>query len=295
MANEVALWERLRRLSALQPKIVLSPSNDENSFDSQTVDFPFIVRYEGSWRLFYTGFDGKTFRLGVATSTDLQNWKRAGLIWNLPEGQNVASAWLLKHNDLDEPIVKLKRGLFWMAYTKSWESQWGSLELAFSTDLEIWHPFEANPVLTAKEGEAWENAGLTSPCLIERQHLFWLFYLGRNGLPSLGVALSTDLLIWSRDLENPLIQFSPDYLEGRPFIVRDGNRWWLFVGDSKGFKAAFSEDLRRWQVLEDETLTFNEIDNPSSPYLFLQEGKLWLFFAANQGGKRHIFCVVGDY
>ncbi|MCS7264261.1 MAG: hypothetical protein NZ805_05455 [Armatimonadetes bacterium] len=294
MANEVALWDRLRRLSALQPRVVFSPSDDEFAFDSKAVDFPFILRHEGEWKLFYTGFDGKTFRLGVASSTDLKNWKRTGLIWNLPEGQNLASAWLLRHNDLDEPIAKLRRGLFWMVYAKSQGDQWNSLELAFSPDLEIWRPFDANPILTAREGEGWENAGLNAPCLIERQHLFWLFYIGQNGLPSLGLALSTDLLVWSRDMENPLVQFSPNYLSGRPFIVRHENLWWLIVGNGKGLKAAFSQDLRRWQVIEDEPITFNGLDNPSSPYFFLSDGKLWLFFAANREGKRHIFCIFSD-
>ncbi len=293
MANEVALWERLQRLSALQPKAVLSPYNVETAFDSEAVDFPFVIRHEGEWKLFYTGFDGSTFRLGVASSQDLQNWERVGLVWKLPESQSVASAWLLRHNDLDEPIAKLRRGLFWMAYAKFQDSQVGSLELAFSPDLEIWRPFEANPILTAKEGEAWENAGLAAPCLIERQHLFWLFYIGRNGLPSLGLALSTDLLIWSRDMENPLVQFSPKYLSGRPFIIRHADKWLLLVGDGSSIRIAFSEDLRRWQV-KDEALTFNGLENPSSPYLFLHENRLCLFFSADKNGKRQIFCVVDD-
>jgi len=294
MANEVALWERLQRLSALQPKVVFSPSDDPTAFDCLGVDFPFVVRYEGQWQLFYTGFDGKNFRLAIASSQDLQNWQRVGLVWAPETQQNVASAWLLRHNDLDEPMAKLRRGLFWMAYVKVTDQKcWGSLELAFSPDLERWQPFDANPILTAKEGDAWESAGLTAPCLIEREHLFWLFYIGRNGLPSMGVALSTDFLVWSRDMENPLVQFSPDYLTGRPFLVRIGRQWWLLVGNGKGLKAAVSEDLRRWRVL-DETLTFSGIDNPSSPYLFLHDNRLWLFFAADAGGRRHIFCVSSD-
>ncbi|MDT7894047.1 hypothetical protein [Fervidibacter sp.] len=295
MANEVALLERLQRLSALQPQVALSPSDDPASFDHLTVDFPVVVRHEGQWLLFYTGSDGKSFRLGIASSQDLQNWNRLGLVWDYDAHQNVAASWLLRHNDLDEPMAKLRRGLFWMAYVRTEQgSYWGSLELAFSPDLERWRPFDANPVLTSKEGDAWEKAGLTAPCLIEREHLFWLFYIGRNGLPSMGVALSTDFLVWSRDMENPLVQFSPDYLTGRPFLVRHGRQWWLLVGNGREIKVAVSEDLRRWKVLEKETLTFNGVGNPSSPYLFLHDGKLWLFFAGEKDGKRHIFFVCGD-
>lgn len=296
MANEVALWERLQRLSALQPRVVLSPSDDLSSFDSSSVDFPTIVRHEGRWELFYTGFDGKAFQISVALSQDLINWQRAGLALEPDENQSAAAAWLLRHNDLDEPIAKLRRGVFWMVYVRpsEQESCWGSLELAFSPDLKQWKPFAANPILTAKEGEAWEKAGLTAPCLVEKEHLFWLFYIGRNGLPSMGVALSTDFLVWSRDMENPLVQFSPDYLTGRPFLVRHGRQWWLLVGNGEGIKAAVSEDLRRWRVLEEDPLTFDGIKKPSSPYLFLNDGKLWLFFSAERDGKRHIFSVASD-
>jgi hypothetical protein len=110
MANEVALLERLQRLSALQPQVALSPSDDPASFDHLTVDFPVVVRHEGQWLLFYTGSDGKSFRLGIASSQDLQNWNRLGLVWDYDAHQNVAASWLLRHNDLDEPMAKLRRG-----------------------------------------------------------------------------------------------------------------------------------------------------------------------------------------
>lgn len=296
MANEVALLDRLQRLAALQPRVALSPSDNLEAFDSLSVDFPFIIRHEGQWLLFYTGFDGKTSRLGIASSRDLQNWERVGLVWESEGQRNVAAAWLLRHNDLDEPIAKLRRGVFWMVYLRTigQDSCWGSLELAFSPDLEHWRPFDANPILTPEDGGTWERAGLSSPCLIEREHLFWLFYVGRNGMPSVGVALSTDFLFWSRDKEKPLVQFSTDHLMGRPFIVRYNHQWWLLTGDREGLKVAVSENLRLWKILETEPLTFSGIDNLSSPYLFWYGDRLWLFFAGEEGGKRHIFFVSGD-
>ncbi len=295
MANEVALLERLQRLTALRPRLILAPSEDPTAFDARLVDFPAIVRHEGAWRLFYTAFDGQTFRIGMATSPDLLQWQRQGPLWQEVPGLGTAAAWILRHNDLDEPMAKLRRGVFWMAYVRvASQDGWGTLELAFSPDLEQWKLFDANPVLTPQEGDAWEHAGLSTPCLLERQHLFWLFYLGRNGLPSLGLALSTDFLVWSRDMENPLVQFEPNFLAGRPFLVRHGQQWWLLVGDGQGLRVALSDDLRRWRVLEDVSLTFDGLQSPTSPYLFWHDQRLWLFFSAEQEGRRCIFCVAEE-
>jgi len=293
MANEATLLERLQRLSALQPHLVLEPSENPADFDAFRADFPILLRHEGVWQLFYTGFDGHFFRLGVAVSPDLQHWERRGVLWDGMQGRHIAAAWVLRHNDLDEPFAKLRRGVFWMVYVRVTEGSecWGKLELAFSPDLERWQPFEANPILTAQEGDAWERTGLSTPCLLEREHLFWLFYVGRNGLPSLGVALSTDFLVWSRDMENPLVQLMPHYLTGRPFLVREGRQWWLLASDGQGLRVAVSEDLRRWRLLEGVALTFEGVQSPASPYLFWHDHRLWLFFAAEREGRRCLFCV----
>ncbi len=296
MANEVAFLERLQRLFALQPRCVLSPATDPSAIDALLVDFPVIIRHEGAWKLFYTAYDGQTWRIAVASSENLVDWQRGEALGTEALASGVAAPWVLRHNDLDEPIAKLRRGMFWMAYVRvdQTNEHWGSLELAFSSDLERWSPFDANPILTPQSGDAWEHAGLSVPCLIERQHLFWLFYLGRNGLPSLGVALSTDFLVWSRDMENPLVQFSPNFLMGRPFFVRQGQQWWLLVSDGQGLRFALSEDLRRWRVLEEVSLTHPDLQKPASPYLFLHDQQLWLFFSAEREGKRHIFCLCEE-
>ncbi len=298
MANEMELMNMMRRAAASPPKAVLLPTGSEGDFDSMVVDFPFVVRYEGEWRLFYTGFDGERFRVGVAHSKDLRTWQRGGAVLcggddDRFDAHSVKAMWLLRHNDLDEPMAKMKRGLFWMAYTgfSELKTPTGAFGLVFSSDLEHWHRFEANPVLTAKEGNAWEKGGLTAPCLLERDKLFWLFYTGHNGAPAIGLALSTDFLVWSRDLENPLMRLEGGSVLGRPFVVRHQGQWWMLVSDGEGFRCALSEDLRRWRLLNEPPLKFQGVTDPANPYLFWQDGALWLFFSAQQNGRQGTFCV----
>lgn len=299
MANETVFWQELGRLQKTSPTAVLLPTGDATTPDAVGVDFPVVLRYEGEWLLFYTAFDGQRRSIAVAASPDLQRWERRGVVLQRGEdGQfdagGVMEAWILRHNDWDEPFPKLRRGMFWMAYSglATPEASTAAIGLAFSPDLARWRRFDANPVISAKEGEPWEKRGMNAPCLVERENLFWMFYVGQNDVPSVGLALSTDFLVWSRDLENPVLH--PERgLFGRPFLVRQQQRWWMLFGDEQGLRVATSEDLRHWRLLDEPPLAFDGLHRPASPYLFWHDGKLWLFFAAEQDRQRGLFCVAG--
>jgi hypothetical protein len=299
MANETVLLQELWRLQKTSPTVALLPTGDATTPDAVGVDFPVVLRYEGEWLLFYTAFDGQQRSIAVAASPDLQGWERRGVVLRRgEEGQfdagGVMAAWILRHNDWDEPLPKLRRGMFWLAYSGAAtpDASAAAIGLAFSPDLTHWRRFDANPILSARDGELWEKGSVGSPCLLERENLFWLFYVGQNDVPSVGLALSTDFLVWSRDLENPLLQ-SETGLLGRPFLVRQYRRWWMLFGDEEGLSVATSEDLRHWRLLDEPPLTFDGLHRPASPYLFWHGGKLWLFFAAERDGQQGIFCVAG--
>ena len=299
MANETVLLQELWRLQKTSPTVALLPTGDATTPDAVGVDFPVVLRYEGEWLLFYTAFDGQQRSIAVAASPDLQGWERRGVVLRRgEEGQfdagGVMAAWILRHNDWDEPLPKLRRGVFWMAYSARAmpDASTTAIGFAFSPDLMHWRRFDANPVVSVREGERWEKGGIDAPCLLERENLFWLFYVGRDDVPSVGLALSTDFLVWSRDLENPLLR-SETGLLGRPFLVRQQRRWWMLFGDEQGLRFATSEDLRHWRLLDESPLTFDGLHRPASPYLFWHGGKLWLFFAAERDGQQGIFCVAG--
>lgn len=295
MAMEMDLLNALRQASS-QLEAVLMPTGQEGDFDSLSVDFPFVVRYEGQWRLFYTGFDGQHFRVGMARSEDLQSWQREGIVLDVGSANSfdaggVSASWILRHNDFDEPMPKMRRGLFWMAYLGSDEPKktTGDIGLAFSSDLHRWERFEANPVFSPKDGDDWERKGLTTPCLLEREHLFWLFYAVHDGSSAIGLALSHDFLVWSRDLENPLVHLDENCY--RPFIFRYRGQWQMLFSSPDGIRCAVSDDLRRWKVLDEPVLTMGESNFIGNPCLLWHNGTLSLFFTAQGDERRGIFCV----
>jgi hypothetical protein len=174
MANETVLLQELWRLQKTSPTVALLPTGDATTPDAVGVDFPVVLRYEGEWLLFYTAFDGQQRSIAVAASPDLQGWERRGVVLRRgEEGQfdagGVMAAWILRHNDWDEPLPKLRRGMFWLAYSGAAtpDASAAAIGLAFSPDLTRWRRFDANPILSARDGELWEKGSVGSPCLLD--------------------------------------------------------------------------------------------------------------------------------
>lgn len=95
---------------------------------------PRIVRIDGTFYLTYTGYDGETARLGIASSPDLRTWTRHGPTF--PE-----RGWTKSGAILPEPID----GKYWMYFgdTNIWA--------AHSTDLINWTVVE-EPAIRPRPG-----------------------------------------------------------------------------------------------------------------------------------------------
>lgn len=95
---------------------------------------PRVVQIKGSFYMTYTAYDGYTARLALATSTNLYDWKKEGLLF--PE-----RGWTKSAAILSKPV----NGYYWMYFgdTNIWA--------AYSTDLRSWTIIE-EPVLSPREG-----------------------------------------------------------------------------------------------------------------------------------------------
>lgn len=96
---------------------------------------PRIVKIDDTFYLTYTAYDGETARLALATSTDLRNWQKHGLVF--PD-----SGW----TKAGAIIPKKINGKYWMYFgdTNIWA--------AHSQDLLNWTAIE-EPVLKPREGK----------------------------------------------------------------------------------------------------------------------------------------------
>lgn len=52
----------------------------EHNYEIHGIEDPRIVLLDGIYYLFYTAYDGKNARVAFATSKDLKNWEKQGLV-----------------------------------------------------------------------------------------------------------------------------------------------------------------------------------------------------------------------
>ncbi|MCS7223422.1 MAG: hypothetical protein NZ959_02510 [Armatimonadetes bacterium] len=258
-------------------RLLLDPQQVGSAIVS--VDDPFVLHYRDRWWLFFTASTGQRSRIGWITSEDTRHWSEPSFG---PEGH---SPWILRHNDLDEPFPKMRRGLFWLVLSGSLRPEEPSvIRLFFSDDLVHWQTFSPPVILDPCDGDEWERKGLQTPCLLEKDGLFWLFYAGCDGSCAIGLAHSRDLVHWSRDAGNPLIQQAVPYR--RPSFYRWEGKWWLLLDQPNGSVAIVSDELRDWKDLSSSHL----IPDCHSCYLMIDQRTLSLFYSKGPATARSLYC-----
>ena len=235
-------------------RLVLGPSNTPGAFDEKSVDCPFVFRHSGLWYMTFVAFDGTGYQTGLASSTDLVNWKNLGCILQRDPAvpmlrYNVAMNWILRENDMASQgnLIKIDGqyiGAFHAYPNEGYESGAAVIGLARSSDLLHWTV--GKPILRSEDGAAWERGGLYKPCLLRFDGGFYLFYNAKDHTTGswheqTGVAVSTDLKTWERYSGNPILTNgpagSPDaHFASDPCVLRNGSEWAFFYFglDNKG-------------------------------------------------------------
>ena len=123
---------------------------------------PRIVKIDDTFYLTYTAYDGETARLALATSTNLRDWKKHGLVF--PDSSWTKSGAI---------IPKRINGKYWMYFgdTNIWA--------AHSQDLLNWTAIE-EPVLKPREGKFDSRLVEPGPTPIISNRGILLLYNGAN-------------------------------------------------------------------------------------------------------------------
>ena len=227
-------------------KLVLSASPEKDAFDCRSVDCPFVFENDGLFYMTYVGWDGTGYQTGLASSSDLVQWRKLGAILRRDPNNpitryNVAMNWILRESPLRSPgKLRKVRGRFLGVYhaypNAGYESGPAVIGLCWSDDLRRWEVDP--PCLTPAEGAEWERGGLYKPCLVEHGGTYYLFYNAKNDQPrgwreQTGVATSTDLKTWKRYDANPILPnggpgSADEIFASDPCVVLDGSKWVMF-------------------------------------------------------------------
>lgn len=292
--------------------LLLAPTFRAGDFDSHAVDVPFVFRGDNGFLMTYVGFDGIGYQTGLASSTDLKNWRREGCI--LPRGPagsvtefNAALTWIVRDNDLfGSGALKKFDGEYLGTYhaypSAGYESGPAVIGLCRSRDLRHWRV--EDPILFPQDGAAWENGGLYKSCLIENDGTFYLFYNAKDKSAAwreqTGFATSPDLKKWTRHAGNPVVKNgAPGAFDDRfasdPCVLRLENSasatWAMFYfglstrgGARDG--VAFSNDLQNWRKSDEVLLDVGKSGAIDAIYAH----KPSLIF--DGGTLHHFYCAV---
>ena len=234
-------------------ELVLKASLDGGEFDSKSVDCPFVFHHGGQFWMTYVGFDGTGYQTGLASSTDLVNWRKEGCILRRDPSSpitryNIALNWIVRQNAMRSPgeVQKIKGRFLGASHSypnAGYEEGPAVIGLCWSRDLKHWDL--DGVVLKPEDGAEWERGGLYKPCLVESDGRYFLFYNaknpGRGWHEQTGVATSTDLKTWTRFEGNPILAnggagAGDERFASDPCVVTNGPQWAMFYYglDAKG-------------------------------------------------------------
>jgi predicted GH43/DUF377 family glycosyl hydrolase len=200
-------------------------------FDSVDALNPSVVSAPGGLVNLYSGWDGKAWRTGLATSKDGVVWKKTGLLLQpgpaLWEGAYIAA----------NGSTRFERGVWSYWYQSGSPPRIG---LARATGLERWEKLP-EPVLSPGPRGAWDERGVADPYVIKAGGRLYMYFLGQDRArrQRLGVAVSDDGVTWTKSLTNPIMELgaSGSFDEnglGEPAVWGQFGRWWmLYTGRDK--------------------------------------------------------------
>ncbi len=215
--------------------------------DSSDVLNPSVVRFQGAYWNFYSEYDGRTWRTAAATSSDGIDWMKLGRILS-PEGWE--GTYIAANGSA---LVVGDEILYWYEAGDPFR-----IALARSRDGKNWTRL-GDPVVPVGPRGSFDERAVADPYVIRAGDRFYLFYLGQDRArrQSLGIARSSDGVIWEKLRANPILEpggpgaFDENGL-GEPAVWTSGGQWWmLYTGrdkkEQRRLGLARSADGVRWE------------------------------------------------
>lgn len=218
-------------------------------WDSSDVLNPSVIRHDGQFWNFYSGFDGKTWFTGLATSPDGSTWTRRGRVLAPEDG-----AWDRGYIAANGSAI-WRNGEFLYWYQAGAHGDAMRIGLARSSDGLHWRK-EPHPVLDLGPYMSWDERAVADPYVIEAGGWLYLYYLGqdRAARQRIGVARSRDGVAWEKLRSNPVLEMTEPMEAnglGEPAVfVWKGHYRMLFTGrdasEIRRIGAAWSNDGVHW-------------------------------------------------
>jgi sucrose-6-phosphate hydrolase SacC (GH32 family) len=202
----------------------------------------------------YSGFDGNTWRTGLATTGDGEHFERKGIILAPDPG-----TWEGSYLAANGSAVFYEKQ-FWYWYVSGPRGR-HSLGLARANewdyqDAKSWRK-EKHPVLEPGPWGSWDERAVADPDVIRVEPYFYLYYLGqdRGARQKIGVARSRDGVRWEKLRSNPVL--AADENVGEPAVWQSHGFYWMLytvrqADQTRHLRLARSTDGVHWTALAAE-------------------------------------------
>jgi len=257
--------------------------SNAGTWDESTVEFPMVIRENGEYKMWYSGFDPISPNLlGYATSPDGINWTKDTR--NNPVMGPGTASWEAG-GPIYCTIVSIQGGGYKMWYC-GWNQQYDSLAIGYAESVDgiSWQRPLNNPVLTTGSLGEWDDRYVSMPRVLFIDEFFYMWYTGFQNefLREVGLATSPDGITWTK-YDDPT-KTSPPYAESDPVLSPSPEEWdgtyisnatFMLIGDTlhtwySGSRSPIATHL--WRIGHATTsivTALEEIDSRSYPSEFV--------------------------
>ncbi|MEJ7713498.1 MAG: glycoside hydrolase family 130 protein [Pyrinomonadaceae bacterium] len=218
-----------------RPKPVLVPEADYEKGGG--VEDPRLVKIGTDYYLTYTSYNKRDAQLCLATSKDLINWERQGVIMPANKGR-----WNVGWTKAGAILTEKVKGKYWMYYMADPAKDVNEMGVAFSDDLIHWTEALDQPILKRRPGHFDAKVVEPGPPPMMTRDGILLIYNGADEKTVYAtgwvlfdkedptrVLARSDKPIFSVEREWERVGQVPNvvFVEG---MVRDGDRWLFYYG-----------------------------------------------------------------
>ncbi|MEO7653868.1 MAG: hypothetical protein ABIZ80_25710 [Bryobacteraceae bacterium] len=187
---------------------------------------PSVIVRNGEFLNFYSGFDGRAWHTGLATSRDGTSWQKQGRLLS-PDRSTWEGGYIAANG---AAILHNNEFFYWY---QAGMRELPRIGLARSSNGRVWRKLPG-PVLPIGPRGSWDERGVGDPYVLRVDGFFYMYYLGQDRArrQRLGLARSRDGEQWEKLRSNPILELG-EYGSidenglGEPAVWQSDGAWWM--------------------------------------------------------------------
>lgn len=230
-------------------------STEDVGWDSLDVLNPSVIRLNNNYLNYYSGWDGTSWKTGLAISND-------GLKWEKYEQNPILDlrqdSWDNDYIAANGSAILFNNSVYY--YYQSLRS--AKIGLAISKDGLKFDSRTDTPVLTVGKKGEWDCNSVADPYVIEINNILYMYYLGQDehDVQRLGIAKSFDGINWHKYAQNPILDIGKNgtFDEkglGEPSVIYQAPYFYMLytgrdIQEQRNIGLAISLDGINWKKVD---------------------------------------------